>query len=89
MSDALFDPHARRKTVSLTINADLLKKAKEVGINASRTAEAGLEQALQAHRREQLRRDFAQDLRTMEAYIDQHGNPNDDCSEMCRDADAT
>jgi antitoxin CcdA len=89
MSDVLFDPRARRKTVSLTINADLLEKARAAGINASRTAEAALEQALREHHREQLRREFAQDLRAMEDYVDKHGNPNDDWREMCREADAT
>jgi antitoxin CcdA len=89
MSDVLFDRGARRKTVSVTINADLLAKAKAAGINASRTAEAGLERALREHRREQLRREFAQDLRTWEDYVDKYGNPNDEWREMCRDADAT
>ena len=89
MSEALFDTHARRKTVSMTINADLLEKAKQAGINASRTAETALANALQEHRREQLRREFAQDLRTWEDYTDKHGNPNDDWREMVRDADAT
>jgi antitoxin CcdA len=89
MSDVLFDPGARRKTVSLTINADLLQKARAAGINASRTAEAALEQALREHHREQLRKEFAQDLRAMEDYVDKHGNPNDDWREMCREADAT
>jgi antitoxin CcdA len=89
MSDALFDPRARRRTVSLTINSDLLDKAKEAGINASKAAEAALEAALREHRRELLRKEFAQDLRTWEDYVDKHGNPNDDWREMCRDADAT
>lgn len=89
MSDALFDPDARRKTVSLTINADLLAKAKAAGINASRTAEAALEQALRERHREQICKEFAQDLRTWEDYVDEHGDPNDDWREMCRDADAT
>ena len=89
MSGVLFDSQACRKTVSLTINADLLEKARAAGINASRTAEAALELALTEHHREQLREEFAQDLRTWEDYVDKYGNPNDDWREMCRDADAT
>ena len=85
MSEALFDTHARRKTFS----ADLLEKARQAGINAARTGETALANALQEHRREQLRREFAQDLRTWEDYSDKHGNPNDDWREMRRDADAT
>ena len=89
MSDALFDPAARRKTVSLTINVDLLAKAKAAGINVSRIAEAALEQALRESHREILRKEFAQDLRTWEDYVDKHGDPNDDWREMCREAVAT
>jgi hypothetical protein len=48
-----------------------------------------LEQALREHYREQLRWEFAQDLRAMEDYVDKHGNPNDDWREVCREADAT
>jgi len=89
MSDALFDPGARRKTVSLTINTDLLEKIRSAGINASRTAEEALERALREHQREQLRKEFAQDLGTWEDYVDKHGNPNDDWREMCRAGNAT
>jgi antitoxin CcdA len=89
MQSDLFDPGARRKTVSLTINADLLDKVKQAGINASRTAEAALAEALKERRREQLRKEFAQDLRTWEDYVDKHGDPNDDWREMCREVDAT
>jgi antitoxin CcdA len=89
VSDAPFDTRARRKTVSLTINADLIEKAKAAGINASRTAEAALEQALRQHYREKSRQEFSRDLRAMEDYVDKHGNPNDEWREMCRDADAT
>jgi post-segregation antitoxin (ccd killing protein) len=88
MSDALFDPRARRRTVSLTINSDLLKKAKEAGINASKAAETALEAALRENHRERLRKEFAEDLRAMEDYVDKHGNPNDDWREMCRENDA-
>jgi antitoxin CcdA len=87
MSDVLFDPGARRKTVSLTINADLLEKAKAAGINASRTAEAALAEALKAHHREQLRADIAQDIRAMDEYIDKHGDPAAELRKMFAESD--
>lgn len=75
MSDALFDTGARRRTVSLTVNGDLVDKAKAAGINVSRTAEAALAEALKAWRQKQVRDEIARDLRAMEDYVDQHGNP--------------
>jgi antitoxin CcdA len=75
MHSTLFDPDARRKTVSLTINADLLEKVKAAGINASRTAEAALAEALKEQQREQLRAEIAQDFLAIEEYVEKHGNP--------------
>lgn len=75
MSDALFDTRARRRTVSLTVNGDLLDQAKTAGINVSRTAEAALVEALTAWRQRQVKDEIARDLRAMEDYVDQHGNP--------------
>jgi post-segregation antitoxin (ccd killing protein) len=41
-----FDPSAKKRTVSLTLNSDLYAKAKAQGINASQVAEIALAQAL-------------------------------------------
>ena len=41
-----FDAGARKRTVSLTLNADLYAKAKDSGINLSKVAEEALAQAL-------------------------------------------
>ena len=49
MAQPLFDPSAKKRTVSLTLNSDLYAKAKERGINASQVAEAALAEALAAH----------------------------------------
>ena len=38
----LYDLQARRKTVSVSLNADLVEKARAAGINISHTAEAAL-----------------------------------------------
>lgn len=89
MSDVLFDPDARRKTVSLTINADLLAKVKAAGINASRIAEAALAEALKERQREQLRAEIAQDFRAIEAYVDKYGDPVAELREMFGGFDAT
>ena len=46
MRNSLYDAGARKRTVSLTLNADLYAKAKGAGINVSKVAEAALAQAL-------------------------------------------
>jgi antitoxin CcdA len=88
VSEVLFDPNARRKTVSLTINADLLEKVRAAGINASRTAEAALAEALNEHWRTQLRAEIAQDFRVLEAYIDKYGDPSAELRDMFGGFDA-
>jgi antitoxin CcdA len=82
MDSDLFDPRARRRTVSLTMNGDLLEKAKAAGINISRTAETAVAEALRERQREQLRADIAQDFRAMEEYVDKHGNPAKEWREL-------
>jgi len=39
---ALYNPHAKKKATNLSINSDLLKKAKELHINISNSLEKTL-----------------------------------------------
>ncbi len=89
MASDVMAPERRRKKASLKIDAALVEKARTAGIDAVRVAEAALSRALVEVDREQLIKEFAQDLRAMEDYVDKHGDPNDDWREMCREADAT
>ncbi len=41
--NAVFDPKAAKKACNVSINEDLLRQAKELGINLSQTLEAELE----------------------------------------------
>ena len=87
MKPNYFDADARRKTVSLTINSDLLAKAREEGINVSRTAEAALAAALAERRRARLRTEIEQDLRALEAYVEEYNSPEPNLKDMLRDLD--
>jgi post-segregation antitoxin (ccd killing protein) len=60
---------ARQRTLSLTINA-------------SRTAEAALAEALRERQREQLRAEIAQAFRALEEYVEKHGNPATELRKM-------
>jgi antitoxin CcdA len=81
MRQPLFDPKAKKRTVSLTLNSDLYAKTKEAGINASQVAEAALAAALTSQRAEKARSEIEQDLAAYNAYVEKHGSP----AEMLRD----
>jgi antitoxin CcdA len=76
-----YDPAAKKRTVSLTLNSDLYAKAKAQGINMSQVAEAALVRALVASITEQARADIEKDLAACNAYIEKHGSP----AEMLRE----
>ena len=71
MRRGLYDRTARKQTVSLTVNSDLYAKIKEAGLNASQIAEAALADALRA----KIKDEIEQDIRAMDAFVAEHGNP--------------
>jgi len=81
MRKPLFDLNAKKRTVSLTLNADLYVKAKAEGINASQVAEEALAQALKARLVQKVRVEIEQDMAAYTAYIEKHGSP----AKMLRD----
>ena len=88
MPSALFDPGARKRTVSLTVNSDLYAKSKAAGINASRVAEAALSEALLQAQRAVLRREIQQDRDALAGYMAEHGDPTAELREMFEPPDA-
>jgi post-segregation antitoxin (ccd killing protein) len=76
-----FDPTARKQTVSLTLNADLYKRAKSEGINASQVAEEALAHALAQRLSAKVLAEIEQDIAAYDAYVEQHGSP----AQMLRD----
>jgi post-segregation antitoxin (ccd killing protein) len=70
----VYDLDARRRTVSLTLNADLYTKAKAAGINLSRVAEEALANALALRMAEQTRAEIERDLAAHDAFIGEHGS---------------
>lgn len=77
MSNLPPDPKARRKTVSLTLNSELLAKAKAEGLNISRIAEEAVSEALTARMREKLREEIRQDMAAYNDYIERFGSPTE------------
>lgn len=62
MRKPMFEPGSKKRTVSLTFNADLFAKAKAEGINTSRVAEEALAQALKARLSEKERVAIEKDM---------------------------
>jgi post-segregation antitoxin (ccd killing protein) len=85
MRNPPYDSGARKRTVSLTLNADLYAKAKGAGINLSKVAEEALAQALAQRLVEQARADVRQDLAALSAFVEAHGS----FAEMVREHYAT
>jgi post-segregation antitoxin (ccd killing protein) len=69
-----YDTGARKRTVSLTLNADLYAKVKGAGINLSKVAEEALAQALAQRLLEQARADVRKDLAALSAFVEAHGS---------------
>jgi len=60
-----YNPQAPKKAANLSINADLLSKAKEMDINLSATLEQALADVLKKKQREQW---LAENKNALEAY---------------------
>ncbi|WP_300528008.1 type II toxin-antitoxin system CcdA family antitoxin [Maricaulis sp.] len=65
MSDPDYSQPPRRKRVNLTVREDVMKEAKELGLNASKAAEAGIKAAV---REEKGRRWLAENREAIEAH---------------------
>lgn len=74
MKSPLFNPGARRSTVSLTLNSDLYAKARQAGINVSRVAEQSLAQAYTEYRAAVLQRELEQDRKSIDEYVRDAGS---------------
>lgn len=73
MGDILFNPAAPKKSANLSINADLLQKAKLLNINLSQTLEQHLIEIVRQAQRDQW---LAENRSALEEYnrrIEKHG----------------
>ncbi|MEN8820972.1 MAG: type II toxin-antitoxin system CcdA family antitoxin [Abyssibacter sp.] len=64
-----------RKPTNLSLDSALLKEAKSLGINVSRSAEAGIAEAVKLHKRQKWLKDNAGALASSNAYVDANGLP--------------
>jgi antitoxin CcdA len=73
MQVRLFDPEAPKKSVNLSINRDLLRQAKEHGINLSRELEQRLSGILLELKRRQWQEENRKAIEEYNRRIEAHG----------------
>jgi post-segregation antitoxin (ccd killing protein) len=71
----LYDHNAKRKTVSVTLNADLVARATALGIIISRVAEAALIEAFETAEKAKIREEIRVATAFTDAYVREHGHP--------------
>lgn len=64
-----------RKPTNLSLDSALLKEAKALGINVSRSAEAGIAEAVKRHKQEKWLKESAKALASSNAYVEANGLP--------------
>ncbi len=65
-----------RRSTSLTLDRGLLDEAKELGVNISRAAEAGVLAAVKAERARRWKIDNAEAVAAYNKWIEENGIPN-------------
>lgn len=69
----LFDAGARKKATNVTVNSDLLAKARDLGINLSASLERALTEELRQHRAQQWLADNRAAIDAYNADVDAGG----------------
>ena len=73
-----FDTHAPKKPTNVTINSDLLAKAKELKINLSATLETALTELVNARQRDLWKRENKIAIEAYNQLVEEHGTFSDD-----------
>jgi antitoxin CcdA len=62
-----------RKSTSLSLDADLIARAKDAGVNLSRAAEAGIEQDVRRAEAERWQKDNKAAFDAYDRFVEEHG----------------
>ncbi len=66
---------SNRKPTNLSLDSELLKEAKALGINVSRSAEAGIAAAVKLHKKEKWLKENGRALASSNSYVEANGLP--------------
>ena len=70
---ATYNPHAPKRAAKLSVNGDLLNKAKDLDINLSATLEQALTEAVKQKQREQWLAENRNAITAYNEHVDVHG----------------
>lgn len=70
---AAYNPNAPKRAANLSVNGDLLNKAKELDINLSATLEQALAAILKKKQREQWLAENAEAMNAYNEHVEAHG----------------
>lgn len=71
--NALFDPKSPKKACNVSVNEDLLRQAKALGINLSQTLEAELERRVREARAKAWAEENKDAIDAYNRYVAEHG----------------
>lgn len=77
MASPPYDPSAPKKSANLSINSDLLRQARELKINLSRTLEERLIEILRAERAQRWKEENREAMEAFNRFVEEHGLFND------------
>ena len=73
-----YDVHAPKRPANLSVNEDLLRQAKEFGINLSATLETELARIVREEQMRRLKTALAPTIEAWKAFHAEHGSAADD-----------
>lgn len=76
--NSAIDTQAPKKPTNVSINSDLLAKAKELKINLSATLETALTELVNARQRELWKQENRQAIEAYNQMVEEHGTFSDD-----------
>lgn len=74
----LYNSQAKKKATNLSINSELLSRAKELDINLSATLEQALAQVLKQHQQEQWLTENREAIAAYNHEVEKHGSFSDE-----------
>ena len=76
--NALYDQNAPKKATNLSVNSDLMEKARGMNINLSATLEQALKEQLAQKASEQWKAENKVAMERYNEFVEEHGNFSDE-----------
>ena len=77
MATDVFDRSAPKKAANVSVNSDLLRQARELGVNLSATLEKELEEIIRSEARRRWKEENREAIAAFNSHIEKHGSVAD------------